>query len=148
MLETERLIIREMVPDDVDALYEIYEAPSITRYMENLFADRDEERQYMRDYYDHVYCFYGYGMWLLTLKDGTVIGRAGIENNEDGEFVLGYVIGEPYQRQGYACEACRAILEYAENELEIEDVVVYAHPDNQASVKLAEKLGVPCRWIN
>lgn len=146
-METERLIIREMVPEDVDALYEIYEAPSVTKYMENLFEEKEEEYQYMRNYYDHVYCFFGYGMWLLTLKNGTVIGRAGIENNDRDEIVLGYVVGEAYQRQGYAYEACKAILGYARNDLEIEDVVVYVHPENEPSIRLAEKLGVRVRFL-
>ncbi len=142
VLETERLIIREMVPEDVDVLYEIYAAPSVTKYIEDLYPDKDKERAYIENYYEHVYRFYCYGMWILTLKDGTVIGRAGIENNDKGEIVLGYVIGEEYQRRGYAYEACQAIVNYAKEELEIDEITVYVHRDNTASIRLAEKLGV------
>ena len=61
------------MPEDVDQIYELYAHPDITLYMEPLFENREEEKEYMVSYYDHVYCFCGYGMWLITLKDGTII---------------------------------------------------------------------------
>lgn len=144
-----------MIPADAERLYELYENPQITRYMESLFPDIEEERAYMDSYYENIYCFYGYGMWLVTLKDGTVIGRAGIEHvpiipenqpQTEGEtppeHELGYMLGVPYQHHGYALEACRAILGYARDELGITDVAVNIHPENKPSLRLAEKLGV------
>ena len=123
-------------------MYELYADSDITKYMENLFEDVEQEREYMKNYYEQIYLFFGYGMWLITLKDGTVIGRAGIENNEKGEQVLGYMLGKEYQKQGYALEACRAILDYAKKELEITEVVAYIEPENEPSLALARKLGV------
>ena len=63
ILETERCRLRELTGGDVERLYEIYADPSITRYMEGLFADREQERRYMEDYRRYVYEFYGYGIW-------------------------------------------------------------------------------------
>ena len=75
---------------------------------------------------------------------------AGLEVNENGEFVLGYMLAAKYQHQGYAYEACQGILEYAREylELEPEEIIACIEPENRASVKLAEKLGITIRWID
>ena len=78
VLETERLRIREMCVGDIDDLIRIYSDNEITKYMEGLF-EREKELKYMEQYIANIYGFYGYGMWIVEKKDGTVIGRAGIE---------------------------------------------------------------------
>lgn len=141
--ETERCLVRETTVEDVDAFYRIYAEKSITEYMDNLFEDMDEERQYARDYIEKVYGFYGYGMWTVCLKEtGEVIGRAGLcmrEGFEEPE--LGYVIGVPWQGQGIATEVCRAILEYGREELGFRVVRILMKPGNKASERLCKKLG-------
>lgn len=143
-------MLREMVPEDVGELYHLYEQPEITRYIEGLFSDMEEERAYIQSYYNTIYKFYGYGMWLITMKDGSIIGRAGIENNSDGVFEMGYMLGLQYQHQGYALEACEGILKYAEENLEIErkDIICRIDKENTASVKLAGKLGIIIEFIS
>ena len=141
ILETERCRVREMTVADVDRLYEIYADDSITRFMENLFEDRDEERRYAADYRRCVYEFYGYGIWIVEEKaTGTVIGRAGLEPGERGA-ELGYVIAKPWQGQGFAFEVCRAVLAFAEREIECKRIVSRVQPHNDASVALLKKLG-------
>lgn len=143
ILDTERCSIRETTVEDLDAFYKIYSDPAITKYMENLFADRDEEKVYIETYAKTVYDFYGYGMWTVTLKEtGEVIGRAGIsirEGFEDPE--LGFMIGVPWQGKGIATEVCEKILEYTETELGIRQVIALVQPGNECSVGLLHKLG-------
>lgn len=143
ILETDRLWVRETMVEDVDSFYQIYEEPSITAYMEDLFPDRDEEIAYTKDYIEKVYTFYGYGMWTILKKDsGEVIGRAGISWREGYELPeLGFVIGVPWQGQGYAFEVCVSILAYAREELQMERVQVLVQPGNEKSLKLCERLG-------
>lgn len=133
-----------MIPDDIGDLYHLYENPEVTRYMDNIFKDKDEECAYIESYYRVVYCFYGFGMWLITKKDGTVIGRAGIEANDREEIVIGYMLAPQYQKQGYAKEACEGVLAYAKEILGIDrkDIVAYIHEENKPSMRLAEKLGI------
>lgn len=142
--ETERCIIRETTIEDVDAFYEIYSEPEITRYMENLFPQKEDEIAYTKDYIKNVYGFYGYGMWTILEKDtGQVIGRAGISHREGYDIPeLGFIIGVPWQRKGYAYEVCRKILEYAEEELEMKQIQAFISPENQSSRRLCEKLGM------
>ena len=140
VFETKRCLVREITTEDVPRLYEIYAEPSITNYIEALYADEAAERSYIRDYIDNVYGFYGYGMWIVVNKeDGQVIGRAGIEPKEDFA-ELGYVIAREYQNQGYATEVCSAILEYAADRLSLPEVYVRVQKENAASLRICEKL--------
>lgn len=147
ILQTDRLLIREMTEDDLDALYEVYQEPSVSQYTENLYEDPDEERAYIRDYIRHVYTFCGYGIWVLIEKStGMLIGRAGLACRDGFDTPeLGYVIGVPYQKKGYATEACKAILRYADERLGFQEIRVLSQPDNEASVRLCEKLGFVLR---
>lgn len=144
--ETHRCIVRETVPEDVDSFYRIYRDKSITAYMEDLFQDREKERNYINEYIEKVYGFYGFGMWTVCLKEtGGVIGRAGLSMREGFEEPeLGYVIGKAWQRQGIAAEVCRAILAYGRDELGFEAVRALMHPENAASEHLCRKLGFAC----
>lgn len=140
---TKRCLVRETTPADVESFYRIYRDKSITAYMENLFAEPEKELQYIKDYIEKVYGFYGFGMWTVCLKEtGEVIGRAGLtlrEGYEDPE--LGYVIGKAWQRQGIAAEVCREILSYGREELGFEKIRALVHPENVASKGLCHKLG-------
>lgn len=143
ILETERLLVRETTVEDVDCFYRIYAEPSVTDYMEDLFEDRDEEIAYIREYIETVYAFYGYGMWTVLEKEsGKVIGRAGLSRREGFSLPeLGFVIGLPWQGQGYAFEVCSTILRYAREELSMERVQSLVRPENEKSLRLCEKLG-------
>ena len=80
ILQTERLLVREINTDDVPVLYELYAEESITEYMEPLFENVEDEISYTKDYIKNIYGFYGFGMWILVLKEtNQVIGRAGLE---------------------------------------------------------------------
>ncbi len=143
--ETERLIIREETPQDVEALIRIYQSPGIRKYLEPLF-EVEKEKEYLANYYKYIYTFFEYGLWHLELKDSHIsIGRAGLtpKSYEDGKkgAELGYVIAEEYQGQGYCMEACREIIRYAVEELELEQIYCLVRPDNVHSVRIAEKLG-------
>lgn len=143
ILRTGRCLIRETVPADVEDFYRIYSHPSVTRYMEDLYSDMEEEKQYIRDYIDKVYAFYGFGIWTVTEREGgTVIGRAGLsyrEGYEDPE--LGFVIGVPWQRKGYGEEVCRAVLDYGWKALDFTRVQALVEKENLISLKLCGKLG-------
>ena len=142
VMKTERLLIRESTAGDVPEFYRVYSDPSITRYMEDLFEDPAEETVYMQEYIRQVYGFYGYGMWTVQLRSGEVIGRAGLSVREGYELPeLGFVIGRDYQGQGYADEACRAVLAYGRKELSFEHVQALVEEENLPSRNLLAKLG-------
>lgn len=143
ILVTERCVVKEFSLDYLDALFALYDGEGMTEYIEPLYP-YEQEREYQKAYIRHMYGFYGYGMWIVCDRDtGALIGRAGLERREElgGELELGYVIGVPYQRKGYATEVCTAILQYAEEELEQSEVSCIIAPDNFLSAHFAQKLG-------
>lgn len=152
VIETERLKLREIKPEDVNRLYELYKDEEITRYMPGLFEDVEQEIEYTKQYIENVYKFYMYGMWIVELKEtGEIIGRVGIEYKHESETAeigtdccneLGYMIGKDYQGKGYAFEAVNAVIGYAVNELEITDIFAEVNKENIASYNLAVKVGL------
>lgn len=144
ILETERCYVRELCMDDLPSLRTMYDKEHVTDFVEPLY-EPEQERQYQQEYIKRVYGFFGYGMWLVfEKKTDRLIGRAGLEYRdycEEGEAELGYVIDPDFWRQGYATEVCRAIIQYADNCLNMERIFCRVAPDNLASVRLLEKLG-------
>ena len=141
---TERCYLREITTDDLDDLYALYAQPGITDYVEPLY-DRPEEEQYTRDYIECMYRFYGYGMWLVYEREhGALIGRAGFSHQDLGDEIvleMGYIIGVPYQRQGYAMEVCEKLLAFAREHLsDFGSVNCFVEPGNTASLALLRRL--------
>lgn len=144
---TRRLLIREFAAPDAD---EIPEEPDGGRDG-GLFCSRETLEIYVRQQYG----FYEYGIWALYDKDKKIIvGKAGIfnldtaDNEELSSFIkkndtpleLGYHIFTPYRRQGYAREACQAILTYAAASL-TDTIYARVLEENRASVSLLKSLG-------
>ncbi|MBO7335084.1 MAG: GNAT family N-acetyltransferase [Lachnospiraceae bacterium] len=140
--KTERLTLRETVEEDVDAFYEMYKDPDMTRYTEKLYEDIEDEKKYVREYRDRVYAVQGFGIWtVIRTDDGAIIGRAGLITRagfEDAE--VGFAIGTAYQRKGYAYEAVSECIKIAKK-LEFEKVYALTMPENEPSTELLKKLG-------
>ncbi len=141
ILETDRCVIRETTVSDLDAFYEIYSDPEITRFLEGLM-ERSEEEKYTENYRDLIYDIYGHGIWTVLLKDtGEVIGRAGLDERAGFDTPeLGFMIGRKWQRRGLALEVCEGILHRAAEE-GMDTVMSLTERENAASVHLLEKLG-------
>ena len=140
IFETERTVARELSESDIDALFELYAGPRITDYIEPLF-EYEAEKEYQANYRKYIYEIWGFGLWgIFDKKTGRLIGRAGIDPR-DGRIELGYVIASDRQGQGIGYEVCKKILEYAADDLEIEELYCTIFPQNESSKKLAEKLG-------
>lgn len=142
--ETKRCIIRELCLDDLDALFELYSDEELTKYTEALF-DYEEEWEYQHAYINNMYRYFGYGTWLVFLKEtGELIGRAGLEHREyegETELDLGYLIATKYQGKGLAKEVCEAILDFADEEIDLPRLNCFIEEGNTPSIKLAESLG-------
>lgn len=140
---TKRCTVREMGLDDLNDLYELYADKRITRYTEALFTDRECEKYYIEDYIENIYKYFGFGTWLIHRKeDGRLIGRAGF-NFRPGfeEAELGFVIGYPFWRNGYAYEVCSHLLYLGKTVFEFDKIQALVDKENTASICLLEKLG-------
>lgn len=134
--ETDRCLIRELSLSDLPALYELYDKPGMTDFVEPLY-DYETELEYQKAYIENMYGFYEYGMWLVFSKEtGKLIGRAGLEHDE-----MGYMIAPELWNQGYATEVCHFIIDYARENTDFEELYCRIDEKNVASVRLAKKLG-------
>lgn len=134
--ETDRCLIRELSLSDLPELYELYDKPGMTDFVEPLY-DYETELEYQKAYIENMYGFYEYGMWLVFSKEtGKLIGRAGLEHNE-----MGYMIAPEFQNLGYATEVCRFIVDYARKNTDFEELYCRIDEKNVASVRLAKRLG-------
>lgn len=140
--ETKRLLIREMAEADLEDLYQLYANKEVTRFIEDLYPNKEDELKYIKDYIKNIYAYYGFGMWLLIdLYTGELIGRAGLSYRPGyDEAELGYVIGKQYWRKAYAIEACLKILELGRDIYELRRVQAFTQPENIASISLLEKM--------
>ncbi len=144
ILDTERLILREMSMDDFDALYAVLADPDIMQHYPYTF---DEERvrswieRNMNRYKDN-----GFGLWAVCLKDtGEMIGDCGLTlQNIEGEMLpeIGYHIRRDQQRKGYAKEAAAAVRDWAFKYTDYPAIYSYCKYTNEGSFKTAESIGM------
>lgn len=143
-LETERLILRELTPGDLDFMSEMLGDPETLRFWPRT-QTREEAEAWINRHRDR-YREFGYGHWIVIRKeDGLPIGQAGLLHQEfDGrtEIGLGYMFHHRFLGQGYAFEASQACLHYGFELLQTNHIIALIRPENLASVKLAERLGL------
>lgn len=144
--ETKRLIIRELCVDDIKQLYKIYQNKEVQQYIDHLDEYLEIEMEKQKAYIKNVYSFYGYGLWGVFEKGtNTLIGRCGIENktiDKKSEIELSYLLDRSHWGCGYAIECCKAVLDYAVTELDINRIVAIIAKENIRSINIAKKLGM------
>lgn len=115
ILETERLILREYVIEDFDALFEIVSDVETMQHYPVPF-DADKTRNWIKWNLDN-YKKYGFGLWAVVLKEtGEFIGDCGITIQDiDGEMLpeIGYHIHKKHWRKGFAKESAKAVRDWA-----------------------------------
>jgi RimJ/RimL family protein N-acetyltransferase len=149
IIETERLILREMRKEDAEALFEMDQNPNVHKYLwQKPVLNIDEVYTYInavRKQYDEN----GIGRFSTFLKDsGELIGWTGIkfvkdhvENGNTNFYDYGYRLNEKYWNKGYASEASKAWLDYGFNQMKIEVMNAYTHAENGASNHVLQKVG-------
>lgn len=144
ILETERLILREMNQDDLPALSLILQDEQ-TMYAYN-GAFSDAETQAWLDKQRQRYHDYGFGLWAVVLKEtNEMIGQCGLTMQPwRGQEVLevGYLLRRTYWHQGYATEAAQACKAYAFDHLGAQEVSSIIRDTNIASRNVALRNGM------
>ena len=143
-LETGRLILREFVPQDADALAAVLGDPVAMQYYPAPF-----DRQGVEEWIERNISRYrrdGHGLWAMALKDsGELIGDCGctLQEVEGANHVeIGYHVRRDLWGNGYATEAARACMQYAFTKLGVDRVISLIRPENLQSIRVAEKNGL------
>jgi RimJ/RimL family protein N-acetyltransferase len=141
ILETERLQLRAFRLSDFDDYAAMCGDPEVTRYLMTRF-DREQSWRHLAFLVGH-WVLRGYGMWAVEEKGtGAFVGRIGFAEPEGWPgFELAWTLVRPFWGRGYATEGARAALAYGFNVLRKARVVSLIHPENQASIRLAGRLG-------
>jgi RimJ/RimL family protein N-acetyltransferase len=143
-LETPRLRLRRWRPDDLEALARWHVDPKLMRHMGKPSFTREEMREDIERYERH-WAEHGFGLWAAEEKEsGALIGRIGLAYHrvwpDDPE--VGWLVDTPWQGQGLATEAGSACLAYRFDELGADRIVSICTPENAASRRVMEKLGL------
>ncbi|WP_341945513.1 GNAT family N-acetyltransferase [Microbacterium sp. LWH11-1.2] len=140
---TPRLRFREMTAGDLDAMAELLGDPEVMAYYpapKTRSASADWIAR-MRDRYES----HGHALWIIETHDGVFVGDCGItwqSVNEAPVLEVGYHVHRSLQRQGLATEAARACVNLVAREFAPTLLTAIIHPDNTASRRVAENLGM------
>jgi len=152
-IETERLILRELLLSDVDGMFELDSNPNVHLFLGNKPVKNVEESLDQIKNIQQQYIALGTGRWAVVLKEtGEFMGWSGIKfitneiNNHKDFYEIGYRFIEKHWRKGYATEAGKAFVDYAFNVMKVEALYAYADAGNEGSRKILEKLGL--RYVN
>ena len=144
VVETERLLLREMLLNDLEPLGAIMANPVVMRYYREPFTPERTRGWIVAQ--QTSYREHGFGLWAVVHRESaTFLGQAGLRSQDvDGvsEVELGYMLDEPAWRQGFGKEAATAVLDHAFRALGIPRVVAIVHPKNTASRRTAESAGM------
>ena len=144
IIETQRLLLQELSPEDFDALYAVLADSDIMQHYPYTFDAGRVQRwiawnmeRYQKD---------GFGLWAVVLKEsGEMIGDCGLTmQNINGSIQpeIGYHIAKAHQRQGYAKEAARACRDWAFENTPFNRVYSYMKKANIPSSATARANGM------
>lgn len=105
---------------------------------------RDEAAEWIA-WNERNYAEHGHGLWIIETLIGEFVGDCGLtwqEVNGASKLEVGYHIGVEWQGRGLATEAAAACRDFARAHVETDELVAIVHPDNRASERVAEKIGM------
>ncbi|QRN41846.1 MAG: GNAT family N-acetyltransferase [Neisseriaceae bacterium] len=149
-IETKRLTLRRLTYADAPALFEYFSQDVVTEYYDLApFQSLSEAEDLIRTW-NTAYDIQSAIRWGIVLKENNqVIGTCGYHNfrEKHGRAELGYELNLDYWQQGYMTEAIIAIQKYGFKKLRLHRIEAFIFPDNLASRKLLEKVGLQSEGI-
>ncbi len=148
MIETERLILRRPRVEDIELVCALWADPIVTRHISGQPLARRQAWMNLLSMTGH-WAFYGYGGWIVEERDGgEFIGQIGFQKFERGidpsredRPEAGWVLSPKAHGRGYATEAVRAIVDWADRNLAAASTVAIISDENGASIGVARKVG-------
>jgi RimJ/RimL family protein N-acetyltransferase len=143
-LETERLLLRPFRRSDIDDYAALNADPEVLHYLGGGMEpwDRGRSSRHMAFIIGH-WQVWGSGTWALEHREsGGFIGMVGFSEPEGWPgFELAWTLAHRYWGHGYATEAAQEALAYAFTTLKRDRVISLIHPENRASIRVAERIG-------
>jgi RimJ/RimL family protein N-acetyltransferase len=144
-LTTERLRLRSFRKSDLDDYAALNADREVLRYLVGSGSepwDRGRSSRHMAFLIGH-WQVWGTGTWAVTHREsGAFLGMVGYSEPEGWPaFELAWTLVRRAWRQGYATEAARTALDYAFTVWKRDRIMSFIHPENRASIRVAERLG-------
>ena len=150
--ESERLLYRELLPSDAEAMFVMDSNPEVHRYLGGNPTQTIEETRRIIEMVRKQYIDNGIGRFAAILKEtGEWIGWVGLKlernvNGHDTFYDIGYRLRPEFWGKGYATESAKAFVDYGFNILKADKICAYADESNKASRRALEKAGL--KYIN
>jgi RimJ/RimL family protein N-acetyltransferase len=144
IIETDRLRLRRLTPDDAEFVLRLLNEPSFIRNIGDRGVRTVEgARSYILNGPVASYEKHGFGLWLVEIKDsGEPVGICGLLKRDTLDNVdLGYALMPEHWSRGYALESASAVMAYAGDGLGLKRVVAIVDAVNQSSIRLLERIG-------
>ncbi|MET0752288.1 MAG: GNAT family N-acetyltransferase [Pyrinomonadaceae bacterium] len=145
IIETERLILRELSAEDAEFVLELVNEPAWKKNIGDRGIQTTEgAREYILNGPVASYEKFGFGLWLVELKDSNEsIGICGLIKRDTLEDVdIGFAFLERFWLKGYAVESAAAVMDYGRDVIGLKRIVAITVPDNLGSIKVLEKIGM------
>lgn len=143
ILETNRLLLRELTPNDAEWFYRLNSNPNVIKYTGNTaFKSITEAKDFLENYSD--YALNGYGRWAVLHKStGKNLGWCELKYDAvNNETDIGFRFFEEEWNNGYATESAVACIMYGFEKFELTRIIGRTMKKNSNSVNVLEKLGM------
>lgn len=146
IIETNRLILRTFEERDIDPMILIDQDPKVCEFLPSI-GNRDKTTQSIHKFITH-YRDHGFSLYAVELKStGEMIGWCGLmipafEAHFMPAVEIAWRLASQHWNHGYATEAAKAVLQYAFEQLKLNEVVSLTVPDNIRSRRVMEKIGL------
>jgi RimJ/RimL family protein N-acetyltransferase len=148
ILETERLILREILPSDDEKMFEMDSDPEVYKFLDRKPIRNILQSQKMIETIRDQYARIGIGRWAIVEKEsGNFVGWTGFKfekENENGHhdfYNLKFRLLRKYWGKGYVTEATKAAIAYAFTELKLSEIYSMTLTSNVKSQRVLDKLG-------
>ena len=144
VLETERLFLRRFTPDDAEFILTLLNEPSFLRYIgDKQVRNLEDARQYILNGPVASYERNDFGLYLVELREPhTQIGMCGLIKREElPDPDIGVAFRPDFWNKGFAFEAAAVVLQDAGDRLRLQRLLAITSQDNDASIKLLQRLG-------
>jgi ribosomal-protein-alanine N-acetyltransferase len=141
-IETERLLLREILPEDADAIFRIFASNEVTRYYDLVSCTDLQQAAELIDFFDESFELERAIRWgIARQSDNQLIGTCGYVWLRRFRGEVGYELHPDYWGNGYMREALDAILDFGFTELGLNRIEALVMVDNERSAALLNALG-------
>lgn len=147
--ETERLLLREILPSDEKGMFDMDADPDVHTYLGKKPLKTIEEARQTIASIRNQYIQHGIGRWAVIEKEtGCFVGWCGLKFITEltcsrlHYYDIGYRFLRKYWGRGFASESAKAVLAYGFQTLSLETIYAIADANNVSSIKVLEKLGL------